>query len=68
MRWNPNGDLLAAVSEDKWVKLLDFKTGKVLYSQLTTDFSKWSLVVNIQYLDIRRRHIGQLHLKQGWTV
>ena len=42
MRWSPSGDKLASVSFDKTSKLLDFKTGKVLYADKTSDNSKLS--------------------------
>lgn len=32
MRWSPRGDMLATAFRDTSVKLLDFKTGKVLYT------------------------------------
>ena len=37
VRWSPSGDKLASSSEDQTVKLLDFKTGKVLYTGNTSD-------------------------------
>ena len=40
VRWSPSGDMLASAAEDKKVKLLDFKTGKVLYTGKTSDDSK----------------------------
>ena len=40
VRWSPSGDKLASASEDQTVKLLDFKTGKVLYTRKTSDKSK----------------------------
>ena len=40
VRWSPSGDRLASASNDKTVKLLDFKTGKVLYTGNTSDQSK----------------------------
>lgn len=32
VRWNLSGDMLASISTDQKCKLLDFKTGKVLYT------------------------------------
>ena len=43
VRWSPSGDKLATASQDKTVKLLDFKTGKVLYTGITSDRSKLSI-------------------------
>ena len=43
MRWSPSGDKLASASDDKIVKLLDLKTGKVLYTGNTSDGSKLSI-------------------------
>lgn len=40
VRWNPSGDMLASASSDKTAKVLDFKTGKVLYTGTTSDGSK----------------------------
>ena len=40
VRWDPIGCSLASASEDKTVKLLDFKTGKVLYTGTTSDGRK----------------------------
>ena len=40
VRWSPSGDKLASAFLDKTVKLLDFKTGKVLYTGNTSDKSK----------------------------
>ena len=40
VRWSPSGDKLATASQDKTVKLLDFKTGKVLYTGITSERSK----------------------------
>ena len=43
VRWSPSGDKLASASDDKAVKLLDIKTGKVLYTENTSDWSKLSI-------------------------
>ena len=40
MRWSPSGDKLASTSGDRTVKLLDFNTGKVLYTGNPSDGSK----------------------------
>ena len=40
MRWSPSGDLLASTSLDRTVALLDFKTGKKLYTGNTLDGGK----------------------------
>ena len=43
VRWSPSGDMLASSSDDKTVALLDFKTGKRLYTGKTPDDSKFTL-------------------------
>ena len=43
VRWSPSGDMLASSSYDKTVALLDFKTGKKLYTGKTPDNSKFTL-------------------------
>ena len=43
VRWSPSGDTIASASGDQTVALLDFKTGKKLYSGNTSDESKFSL-------------------------
>ena len=43
MRWSPNGDMIASASEDSIVALLDFKTGKKLYTGKTADECKFAL-------------------------
>ena len=43
VRWSPSGDKLASASDDKTVKLFDFKTGKVLYTGETSNQSKLSI-------------------------
>ena len=43
MRWSPNGDMIASASDDSTVALLDFKTGKKLYTGNTSDGSNFSL-------------------------
>ena len=64
MRWSPSGDKLASASSDHTVKLLDFKTGKVLYTRKISDESKLSIsdcmiVIQKSY----RRHLfSMLHL------
>ena len=42
VRWSPSGDMIASSSSDKTVALLDFKTGKKLYTGNTLDGSKFS--------------------------
>ena len=41
VRWSPSGDLLASASEDKTAALLDFRTGKQLYTGNISDGSKY---------------------------
>ena len=43
VRWSPSGDMIASASQDQRVALLDFKTGKKLYTGNTSDGSKFSL-------------------------
>ena len=43
VRWSPSGDMLVRTSDDKTVALLDFKTGKKLYTGKTSDGSNFSL-------------------------
>ena len=40
VRWSPSGDMLASSSFDKTVALLDFKTGKKLYTGNTSGQGK----------------------------
>ena len=65
VRWNPSGDMLATASSDKTAKLLDFKTGKLLYTGTTSDGSK-SLHFNIHYpcLIIRPCYVCLFHLSK----
>ena len=48
VRLSPSGDKIATSSKDKAVKLLDFKTGKVLYTGYTSDESKLSISKDIE--------------------
>lgn len=48
MRWSPAGDMIATSSWDKTVALLDFKTGKPLYTGETSDGSNLSLLTKSQ--------------------
>ena len=41
VRWNPSGDMIASASRDEKIKLLDCKTGKVLYTGVTYDGSNY---------------------------
>ncbi len=49
MRWNPSGDMIASASSDNTAKLLDFKTGEVLHTGITSHEGK-SLPNNIYQL------------------
>ena len=40
VRWSPRGDMLATASSDMTAKVVDFKTGKVLYTGTTPDNGK----------------------------
>ena len=42
VKWSPSGDMLASVGNDDKVALLDFKTGKILYTGRTLDGSNFS--------------------------
>ena len=67
VRWSPSGDRLASASNDKTAKLLDFKTGKVLYTGNTSDESKLSIsnyMIVIQKL-YRRSIFSVLHLDKN---
>ena len=69
MRWSPSGDKLASASNDKTVKLLDFKTGKVLYTGNTSGESKLSIseyMIVIQKL-YRPSLFSVLHLDKHET-
>lgn len=37
VRWSPGGDMLASAACDCTVKLWDFKTGKILYSEVSEE-------------------------------
>ena len=50
MRWNPSGDKLASASNDETLKLVDFKTGKVLYSGNTSDESKDKILTFVTHV------------------
>lgn len=39
VRWDPHGNMIGTASDDKTVTLLDFKSGKVIYSGNTIDGS-----------------------------
>ena len=70
MRWSSTGDKLASASDDKTVQLLDFKTGKVLYTGNTSDGSKLSLpkcMIVIQKL-YRQSLFSVLHLEKSETT
>ena len=64
MRWNPSGDKLVSASFDKTTKLLDFKTGKLLYTGKTSDESKLSISKDREHHDkfYRTRPFCMLHL------
>ena len=69
VRWSPSGDKLASSSDDKTVKLLDFKTGKVLYTGNTSDgcklsISKYMIVIQKLY---RPSLFSVLHLDKHET-
>ena len=46
VRWSPSGDMIASASFDKTAALLDFKTGKKLYTGNTSDGSKFHCLIN----------------------
>ena len=43
VRWSPSGDMIASTSFDNTVQLLDFKTGKTIYTGNTSEGGKLSL-------------------------
>ena len=47
VRWSPSGDMLASASWDQTVALLDFKTGKKIYTGNTPGESKFLLFEQI---------------------
>ena len=67
VRWSPSGDMLASTSEDRTIALLDFKTGKRLYTGETLDEGKFSLFNKKKdtHLIIRIRYVCVLHLSKN---
>ena len=51
MRWGPSGDMIASVSDDRTVALLDFKTGKKLYTGENFYGSKFHCLIYKSYSD-----------------
>ena len=47
VRWSPSGDMLASATTT--VALLDFKTGKKLFTEKTSDGSNFSLLFKNNY-------------------
>lgn len=47
MRWDPSGTLLASAGIDKRVKLVDFKAGKVIHTDSSTDESKFFITFSV---------------------
>ena len=45
VRWSPSGEMLATASSDMSTSLLDFKTGKRLYTGKTSDDSNLLLFI-----------------------
>lgn len=57
--------MLATASDDKTAKVIEFKTGKVLFTGTTPDNSKLLLIIILfwfLYIAIRGSKIGMLHL------
>ena len=44
VKWSPSGDMIATASTDYTAALLDFKTGKKLYTGKTSDESNFFTV------------------------
>ncbi len=44
VRWHPSGEILASSSKDKTAKIIDFKTGKVIYTGISADGSNISYI------------------------
>lgn len=42
VRWNPTGDTLVSASLDKKIKLIDFKAGKVLHTEVTKNSNRFA--------------------------
>ena len=40
VQWSPYGDMIATASYDQYARVIDFKTGKVIYSGTTPDAGK----------------------------
>ena len=64
MRWRPSGDKLASASWDNTAKLLDFKTGKVLYTVKTSDKRNYLFQIYDRHSLIRVCNVSLLHLDQ----
>lgn len=63
VRWSPNGDMLASASHDTKVKLLDVKTGKVLYTGKTSDERRIIRFEIQSHFIVRDGYLSLLHLK-----
>ena len=55
VRWSRSGDLLASASYDKTAKLLDFKTGKVIYTGDSPNDSKWPNIMFLRFFSRMRQ-------------
>ena len=54
VRWSPSSDMIASASGDETAALLDFETGKKLYTRKTSDGSKCYYGINNNYSIIFR--------------
>ena len=59
VRWNINGDQLASSSVDSSVNVIDFKTGKVIYTDTTHDKGDYILPLIV----LRSCYVSVFYLK-----
>ena len=71
VRWSSSGDMLATASLDRSAKVIDFKTGKVVHSDTSSDGSKLFLFSINLYLSIMTRpcyicvfYLAKLHKEE----
>lgn len=63
VRWNPNGDILAGAFNNGTVKLIDFKTGKFLWTR-SDSYESDLFCVYFLILGIRSSYVCLFHLKR----
>lgn len=57
MKWSKSGDLLAIASDEKAVNLLDFKTGKIIYTGASHVKGNISAFHSINLVRLIREHL-----------